>query len=107
MAESEERAREEGQVPDQPGQVWRTQRDYKGREEKVDAYLHTHKLTCPICGEVRWVAPGDLFQVDACKPCVEARRREKRNARARRKRLERRMAKAAAQAPEQAQTQAA
>jgi hypothetical protein len=54
----------------------------------VDAWLHTFRLECG-CGNVRWLAPGDVFQVDACKPCVEARRKEKRNARARRKRAER------------------
>jgi len=83
----------EGGTMSGPGQSWHTQKDHKGKPERVDAWLHTHRLVCPICGEVRWLAPGDVFQVDACKPCVEQRRKEKRNARARRKRAERRMEK--------------
>ena len=81
--------------PTGAGQVAHTQAAYDGSEEAVDGWLHTTRLVCG-CGAVRWLAPGDVFQVDACKPCVEARRKEKRNARARRKRAERRQAKATA-----------
>lgn len=78
------------------GQHTYEQLGYKGETEHVDAWLHTTIFECK-CGNVRYVAPGDLFQVDACKPCVARRRKDRRNERARRKRAEKRAKKLAAE----------
>jgi hypothetical protein len=84
----------QGQEQETP-QVFLEQKGYKGETERVDAGLHTHKLVC-ACGNVRWVAPGDVFQVKACKPCTQKKRVERRNRKAREKRAAKRVAKAEA-----------
>lgn len=76
----------EAKTPVEP--VWVEQLGYKGEKELVDQNLHKHVLVCD-CGNVRHLAPGDVFQVDACKPCIEARRKEKRNERAKKARARR------------------
>jgi len=76
--------------------VWVEQKGYRGETERVDKTLHSHEFTCPECGGTRWVAPGDLFQVDACKPCIGKRRKDKRNEKAKAKRKAKALAKARA-----------
>ena len=44
-----------------------------------------NEIVC-ACGNVRWVKNADLFQVNQCKPCVQAGRRQRRLERARAKR---------------------
>jgi len=70
----------------------REQLGYKGEVELVDGKLHSHRVEC-ACGNVRWVAPGDLFQVHECKPCVARRRKDKRNEKAKDKRAVKSIAK--------------
>ena len=80
-----------------PGET-HSQKDEKGYIEYVRADLHDTKLICE-CGEIRWVAPGDIFQVTHCKPCTERRRKARRKitskARRQMKAAERRAARAA------------
>lgn len=68
---------EEPDAPKEP--VWVEQMGYDRQPETVDLNLHPNIITCE-CGNVRYVANGDMHQVTECKPCTRLHRRQRRRA---------------------------
>ena len=66
--------------PDAPKEpVWVEQMGYDRQPEQVDLNLHPNIITC-ACGNIRYVANGDMHQVTECKPCTRLHRRQRRRA---------------------------
>lgn len=66
-----ERVEKEGQPHEMVEQL-----GYNGKPELVDKHHFCNKFICS-CGNVRWVANSDLFQVKRCKPCQRLRSKGK------------------------------
>lgn len=65
----------EPEPPKEP--VWVEQMGYDRQVEQVDFNLHPNIITCE-CGNIRYVANGDMHQVTECKPCTRLHRRQRR-----------------------------
>jgi hypothetical protein len=74
-APAKEKKEKKSAVPKEP--VWVEQMGYNRQVEKVDFNTHPNIITC-ACGNIRYVAPGDMHQVTECKPCTRLHRRQRR-----------------------------
>lgn len=56
---------------------YKTQKDDRGYDEKVDVSVYTVKVVCtePGCVEIRYVKPQDASQVVYCKPHTREHRK--------------------------------
>lgn len=71
-------AKKEPAIPEPPKEpVWVEQMGYDRQVEQVDLNLHPNIVTC-ACGNIRYVANGDMHQVTECKPCTRLHRRQRR-----------------------------